>query len=55
MHVGVLLDATTIVHAAGEVRVDALVPEGIQRDDQVGMPFTASAGGASRLSPTLRG
>ena len=39
VHVGVLLDATTIVHAAGEVRVDALVPEGIQRGDLVTHAF----------------
>ena len=39
VHVGVLIDATTIVHAAGEVRVDALVPEGIQRGDRVTHAF----------------
>ena len=39
VHVGVLLDATTIVHAAGEVRVDSLLPEGIQRDDRVTHAF----------------
>ena len=39
VHVGVLIDATTIVHAAGEVRVDSLLPEGIQRDDRVTHAF----------------
>ncbi|RPG85423.1 MAG: NlpC/P60 family protein [Crocinitomicaceae bacterium TMED209] len=39
VHVGVLIDATTIVHAAGEVRVDSLVPEGIERDDRLTHAF----------------
>lgn len=39
VHVGVLIDATTIVHAAGEVRVDSLLPEGIQRDDRLTHAF----------------
>ena len=39
VHVGVLIDATTIVHAAGEVRVDDLVPEGIQRDNRLTHAF----------------
>lgn len=32
IHVGVLLDAQTILHAAGEVRIDAFTDDGIVRD-----------------------
>lgn len=32
VHVGVLLDAQTILHAAGEVRIDAFIENGIVRD-----------------------
>ena len=39
VHVGILLDAMTVVHAAGEVRVDSLLPKGIERDDQVTHTF----------------
>jgi hypothetical protein len=39
VHVGVLTDATTIVHAAGEVRLDSLAPEGIERDDRLAHAF----------------
>ena len=39
VHVGVLIDALTIAHAAGEVRVDSLVPEGIQRGDRLTHAF----------------
>ena len=39
VHVGVLVDAKTIVHAAGEVRVDSLMPGGIQRGDRLTHAF----------------
>ncbi len=39
VHVGVLIDALTIAHAAGEVRVDSLVPGGIQRGDRLTHAF----------------
>ena len=39
VHVGVLLDAMTVVHAAGEVRMDSLLPNGIERDDRVTHTF----------------
>jgi len=39
VHVGVLMDAATILHAAGEVRVDSLVPAGIQRGDRLTHAF----------------
>lgn len=35
IHVGVLLDPHTILHAAGEVRIDAFTEDGIVRDDQL--------------------
>ncbi|MAI22720.1 MAG: hypothetical protein CL828_01570 [Crocinitomicaceae bacterium] len=39
VHVGVLLDSTNILHAAGEVRVDALVHEGIKKGDSLTHAF----------------
>lgn len=39
VHVGVLIDAATIIHAAGEVRVDSLVSGGIRRDDRLTHAF----------------
>ena len=39
IHVGVLIDATTIVHAAGEVRLDSLLPEGIQQGNRLTHAF----------------
>tara|TARA_B100000963_G_scaffold267719_1_gene235928 strand:+ start:3841 stop:4494 length:654 start_codon:yes stop_codon:yes gene_type:complete len=35
VHVGILLDACSIIHASGEVRVDKIVSEGIQRGGQL--------------------